>query len=87
MPARQFFVMVKAARRVRSWEFSQLCDVASIPLGDSKYFDVVKKSFSITPPEKFLEPAFSSGPTIKAESTDAMLVFMSAINARKGRGH
>lgn len=78
--------MVKAARQTISWEYSQLCDIASIALGDVKYFDAVKASFDIGKKPKFLESHSSyGGPVVKAESQDAMWMFMEAISARKGR--
>lgn len=85
MPARRFFVMLKAARKIQSWQFSNLCDIASIPLGDAKYFDGVKKTYSIAPVRRLEVPVTSAGPVVESSSPDAMWAMMAAVNAKKGR--
>lgn len=49
MPASRFFAMLKAGREVseakRALHISDLCDVSSIALGDSKYYMSVKNQY------------------------------------------
>lgn len=48
-PAIRFFALMRAARKLRAeqeaFRMVQLCDVASIPLGDSKYYQEVRGLF------------------------------------------
>jgi hypothetical protein len=85
MPARRFFVMLKAARKIQSWQFSNLCDIAAIPLGGDKYFDGIKNVYSIANKRRPEVPEPSAGPVVSSASPDAMWAFMAAVNAKKGR--
>lgn len=49
MPAVRFFSMMKSARKIeeikQAREHTALCDIASIALGDSKYYEDTRKVF------------------------------------------
>lgn len=49
MPARRFFALLAEGRKQRrierAAEHVALCDIASIGLGDSKYFEEIRKVF------------------------------------------
>ena len=44
MPARHFFVMLRGARQMRAFYFSELCDIAAIPMCNEKYYRGLKAS-------------------------------------------
>lgn len=45
MPARRFFMMLEAARDIKSFEFATLCDIAAIPLCKPEYHKNLKDQF------------------------------------------
>jgi hypothetical protein len=83
MDARRFFAMVKGLRRVRSWEFLQLCDIAAIPICDVEYYKQVRATF-LPPANRPVVPD-SSSHAVDSAGPEAMWAFMTAVVSKKGR--
>lgn len=45
MGAQAFFVMLKAARKIRSYDMMELCDIAAIPMCDGKYYQKLRSIY------------------------------------------
>jgi hypothetical protein len=69
MPAIRFFSMMRSARKIEvmkhAREHTALCDIASISLGDAKYYEETRKVFQYraTGKEDKLNPSRALDPT------------------------
>lgn len=76
MPATRFFALLDAGRKLKNVEriafLADLCDVASIPLGNAEYFKTVRKHIvsriSLIAPE--LAPPKSFVPVVDSNSVE-----------------
>lgn len=86
MPARAFFVMLKAARRLRSSDFVDFCDIAAIPMCDGKYHQKLQTIYFNEATDKESQPVESlpPRPVLDSASDEAMYAFTSIFTAKKG---
>lgn len=86
MPARAFFVMLKAARRLRASDYVELCDIAYIPAADSKYHQKLQTIYYNSATAKTDAPhtPAPTGPVVDSASDEAMYAFMNAFSAKRG---
>jgi len=46
MPARRFFAMLRAARKIQAYEYLELVDIQAISICDSKYYKAIHERYA-----------------------------------------
>ena len=82
MPARRFFAMVNAGRRIMMAEYAELCDIAAIPMCDPKYHRQLKGAYVAGAQKERPKAPPPSGYVIDSASPEAKNVFMSIFAGR-----
>lgn len=91
MGAQAFFVMLRASRKIRSYDMMELCDIAAIPMCDGKYYQklrgVYQRQLQWEEPQTPMPDKLTSSPkpdVMKADSLDARYAMARLFTKAKG---